>query len=105
LPAAFRITGIPPALNRLGLDRLRVHTFPGGDEEQGIRVGFIALILMSHIHRTMLEKKLYDRMTMKDLIRTMEILRTQVIDDRRILFPLTKKQREIYEAFGQPLPV
>jgi hypothetical protein len=35
----------------------------------------------------------------------MEKLRTQVIDDRRILFPLTKKQREIYEAFGLPLPV
>jgi hypothetical protein len=53
----------------------------------------------------MLEKRLYDRMTMKDLIRTMEKLRTQVIDSRRILFPLAKKQRGIYEAFGLPLPV
>lgn len=52
-----------------------------------------------------LDRRLYDRMTMKDLIRTMEKLRTQVIDDRRILFPLTKKQREIYEAFGLSLPV
>ncbi len=68
-------------------------------------MGFNALILMSHIHRPMLEKRLYDRMTMKDLIRTMEKLRTQVIDSRRILFPLAKKQRGIYEAFGLPLPV
>jgi len=42
---------------------------------------------------------------MKDLTRTMEKLRAQVIDDRRIQFTLTKKQREIYEAFGLPLPV
>ena len=87
----------------LGLDRLRVHSQEA--MESKVFVGFIALILMSHMHRIMFERKLYDRMTMKDLIRTMEKLRTQVINDRRILFPLTKKQREIYEAFGLPLPV
>jgi hypothetical protein len=32
-------------------------------------------------------------------IRTLEKLRTQVIDDRRILFPLTRKQKDIYRAF------
>jgi len=53
----------------------------------------------------MLENDLYKAMTMKDLIKTMEKLRTQVIDDRRILFPLTKRQREIYKAFDVPLPV
>ena len=87
----------------LGLDRLRVHSQEA--MESKVFVGFIALILMSHIHRTMLENRLYDRMTMKDLIRTMEKLSTQVIDDRRVLFPLTKKQRDIYEAFGLSLPV
>jgi hypothetical protein len=53
----------------------------------------------------MLEHKLYKTMTMKELIRTMEKLRTQVIDDRRILFPMTKRQREIYQAFGVAPPV
>ena len=72
--------------------------------ESKVFLGFIALILMSHIHKTMLENSLYDTMTMKDLIRTMEKPGTQVIDDRKILFPLAKKQREIYEAFGLPLP-
>jgi len=28
-----------------------------------------------------------------------------VIDDRRILFPLTKRQKEIYKAFAVPMPV
>ncbi len=32
-------------------------------------------------------------------IRTLEKLRTQVIDDRRNLFPLTRKQKDIYRAF------
>jgi len=35
--------------------------------------------------------KLYKTMTMKELIRTMEKLRTQVIDGRRSLFPMTKR--------------
>jgi len=87
----------------LGLGRLRVHSQQA--MESKVFVGFIALILCSHIHRTMLENKLYRTMTMKDLIKTMEKLRTQVIDGRRILFPLTKRQKEIYKAFAVPIPV
>lgn len=87
----------------LGLGRLRVHSQQA--MESKVFVGFIALILSSHIHRTMLEKDLYRAMTMKDLIRTMEKLRTQVIDGRRILFPLTKRQKEIYKTFAVLPPV
>ena len=87
----------------LGLDRLRVHSQQA--MESKVFIGFIALILSSHIHRVMLEQKLYKTITMKELIRTMEKLRTQVIDGRRILFPITKRQREIYQAFGVAPPV
>ena len=89
--------------HNLGLGRLRVHSQQ--TMESKVFVGFIALILCSHIHRIMLEKNLYKTMTMKDLIKTMEKLRTQVIDGRRILFPLTKRQKEIYKAFAVPMPV
>lgn len=89
--------------HNLGLGRLRVHSQQA--MESKVFVGFVALILCSHIHRNMLEKNLYKTMTMKDLIKTMEKLRTQVIDGRRILFPLTKRQKEIYKAFGVPVPV
>ena len=44
----------------------------------------------------MLEMDLYKTMTMKDLIKTMEKLRTLMIDGRRILFPLTKREKDIY---------
>ncbi len=87
----------------LGLDRLRVHSQQA--MESKVFIGFIALIVSSHMHRVMLEEKLYKTMTMKELIRTMEKLRTQVIDGRRILFPMTKRQREIYQAFGVRPPV
>jgi hypothetical protein len=87
----------------LGLDRLRVHSQQA--MESKVFIGFIALILSSHIHHVMLEQKLYKTMTMKELIRVMEKLRTQVIDGRRILFPVTKRQREIYQAFGVAPPV
>ena len=84
-------------------DQARVHSQQA--MESKVFIGFIALILSSHIHRVMLEQKLYKTMTMKELIRTMEKLRTQVIDGRRILFPMTKRQREIYQAFGVAPPV
>ena len=104
--------------HNLGLGRLRVHSqqamesklasnegAPRVSTESKVFVGFVGLILCSHIHRIMLEKNLYKTMTMKDLIKTMEKLRTQVIDGRRILFPLTKRQKEIYKAFAVPMPV
>ena len=89
--------------HNLGLGRLRVHSQQA--MESKVFVGFIALILCSHIHRIMLENDLYKTMTMKDLIKTMEKLRTQVSDGRRILFPQTKRQKEIYKMFAVPMPV
>ena len=87
----------------LGLDRLRVHSQQA--MESKMFIGFIALIMLSHIHRVMLKKDLYKTMTMKGLMRTMEKQRTQVIDGRRILFPLSKKQKEIYNALDVSIPV
>ena len=87
----------------LGLNRLRVHSQEA--MESKVFIGFLALILSSHVHRVMMETNLYRTMTIKSLIRTLEKLRTQIIDRRRILFPLTKRQKEIYAAFGVPAPV
>ena len=73
--------------------------------ESKVFIGFLALILSSHVHRVMMETNLYRTMTITSLIRTLEKQRTQIIDRRRILFPLTKRQKEIYAAFGVPAPV
>ena len=83
--------------NSLGLKRLRVHSQQAMNSK--VFVTFIALILSSHIHKVMLDNDLYKSMTMKDLLQTMEKLKVQLINDDRILFPLSKKQKDIYKFF------
>ena len=87
----------------LGLDRLRVHSQEA--TESKVFIGFLALILSSHVHRVMSDTDLYPFMTIKDLIRTMEKLRTQTVVSRRILFPLTERQKQIYVTSGISPPV
>jgi len=84
--------------NSLDLGRLRVHS--DSAMQSKIFICFIALVLLSHIHNVMADKGLYKSYTLRQLLRTLAKLRVQVIDDTRIEFPLTKKQRDIYTAFG-----
>ena len=48
---------------------------------------------------------MYGKMTMKQLLRTLAKHRVQIINGERIVYPVTKIQREIYEAFGVNLPM
>jgi transposase len=84
--------------NCLDLARLRVHS--DNAMQNKVFIGFIALIFTAHIHKIMLEHNLYRTMTMKKLIKTLESLRVQCIKGNRILFPLTKTQKTIFNAFG-----
>ena len=87
----------------LDLGRLRVHS---QDRMQNkVFVGFIALILLSHINVVMMDNEMYGKMTMKKMIRTLAKHRIQIIGGERIIYPVTKTQREIYEAFGVCVPV
>jgi predicted phosphatase len=63
------------------------------------------LALLSAIHVAMADKKLYEKMTMKQLLRRISKHRVQKIGGERIIFPITKAQREIFEAFGLDVPV
>jgi transposase len=89
--------------NSLDLGRLRVHS--ENSMQNKVFVGFISLILLSAIHNTMADKKQYRKMTMKKLILTLSKLKLQIVKGVRVLFPVTKEQRGIYEAFGIPEPV
>lgn len=89
--------------NSLDLGRLRVH-----DElamQNKVFIGFISLILLTAVHNTMVDKGLYKKMTLKKLLLTLAKLKVQEIDDKRIIFPLTKEQKAIYKAFDVPEPV
>ena len=88
--------------NILGLDRLRVHC----DERvrNKMLIAFIALILLSRVHRVMKEKNLYKKMTINRLLLQLSKLKTVTIKGTKIIRPVTKAQKEIFSHFSIPLP-
>ena len=89
--------------NSLDMGRIRVHSETSMQNK--VFVGFIALILLSGIHNVMVDKKIYGKMTMKKLIMVLSRLKLQIVNGSRILFPVTKEQRFIYESFDICVPV
>jgi transposase len=68
-------------------------------------VAFIALILNSHIYRVMSENKLFRNYTCSQMLRQITQLQAFLdIDDKYYLKPITKKQKEIFEAFQIDIP-
>ena len=88
--------------NSIGLGRLRVHS--QNSMQNKVFIGFLSLIILSHIHKVMAEKDIYKDMTMKELLMTLRKLRVQYINGTRILFPVSKAQKHIFESFSIPLP-
>jgi transposase len=89
--------------NNLDLNRLRVHS---DTTMQGkVFIDFIALILLSRIHNVMLNAGLYKEMTKLELIRHMENLKVQYIKGERIVYPVSKIQKTILDAFGVKYPL
>jgi hypothetical protein len=84
--------------NAIDLNRIRVHSQESMQNK--IFIGFIALILLSHINKVMVQKKMYRNITMKDVLLTLKKLRVQKIAGENILFPVTMEQRSIYNAFS-----
>ena len=89
--------------NSLDIGRLRVHSQERMQNK--LFVGFIALILMSELHKTMTETGLYRSMTMKQMLRKLSKLRVQEISGNRVVYPATKEQKAILEAFGVDVPL
>ena len=88
--------------NMLGMSRLRVH-----DDERARNknmAAFIALVIVSHIHKIMKQNNMYRRMTMEKLLLTMAKIKIIVINGRHIMRPLTKEQKEILKIFSIPIP-
>ena len=87
---------------QLDLGRLRIHS--DNSMQNKVFICFIALIIRCRIHRVMMENGLYMKMTMARLILILEKLKVQYINGNRILFPVTKEQKGIYDAFGIAYP-
>lgn len=89
--------------NSIGLYRLRVHS--QNSMQNKLLVAFISLILLSHMNKVMLDKNLYKKMTMKEMLMILKKLRVQYVNGHRILFPLTKEQKTIFDAFSLKEPM
>lgn len=59
-------------------------------------VGFLASILMTELNKTMVENDLFKNYTMREALNVIAKVRMQDINDKRILYPVTKEQRLIY---------
>ena len=88
--------------NSIDLGRLRVHSDNAMQGKQFI--GFIASILMSEINRVMVLKNLFKKFTMHELLLILSKNRIQYFEDKRVLFPLTKDQKQIFDAFDIDFP-
>jgi hypothetical protein len=89
--------------NYIDLNRLRVHS--DNTMQNKNFIGFIALILIALIDKLMIDNELYNKYTMLELIKTLEQVEAIYIMGDRILYPLTADQKEIFSAFGIPLPM
>ncbi len=83
--------------NCLDLARLRVHS--DNAMQSKVFIGFIALIITAHIHKVMTENRMYDSYTLKKLIKALERLKVHYIKNDRIVSPLSKEQKLIFDAF------
>lgn len=82
----------------LDLERIRVHS--DNAMQNKLFVGFIALIIMAHIHKVMSEKDLYKSWSMKKMIKILERLKIHHIKTDKIISPLTRDHKRIFSAFG-----
>jgi transposase len=88
--------------NSIDLGRLRVHSQESMQNK--VFVGFISLILLSHINKVMSEKNMYRDMSLKEMLLILKKLRLQTIAGKQILFPVSAQQRGIFKAFSVPEP-
>ena len=88
--------------NMLGFHRLHIHS--DLRMKNKLFVGFIALTIISHIHKVMKEKDLYHTMTMEKLFLTLSKIKKTTINGSHIIRPLTREQREILFSFSIPFP-
>jgi hypothetical protein len=89
--------------SNLGLDRLRVHSDVRAENK--LFVAFVALILSCCVYNTLRAKDLFGEFTFERVFLTLAKLKSVCIGGQHVLCPLTRQQKDLFEAFDIPLPV
>lgn len=84
--------------NSLDLKRLRTHTDKNSLNK--LFIGFIALVIISYIHKIMSKNKLYNTYTLTELIQSLNKIKLLSRDNNSIITPISKKNKEILNLFG-----
>jgi hypothetical protein len=87
---------------QLDMRRLRIHC--DSTMRSKVFVSFLSLVLVSHINNVMIDNKLYDKYTLKEVIDILETLHLIKIKNNTILEPLTSEQKNIFEIFSVDKP-
>jgi transposase len=89
--------------NELDQKRIRVHSEVAMNGR--LFTAFISLILYSWIDKRMKEKKLYKYYTVDEVISEFKKIRiVKLGSNKTLLTEVTKKQRDLFKAFGIPIP-
>jgi transposase len=82
----------------------RLRLASGDIEENKLLIGFIATILISHIHKVMTDKGLYNKYSLFEVFKILEHIGGIYSKGKRMRYKLTDSQKEIFAAFDCPLP-
>ena len=91
--------------NGLDMKRLHIHT---SETAQGkVFVSFLSLIVRAYLLRKLKDYMRQNGLTLKKILLELDKIKTIQYpgsDEERLLNPLTKRQREIYELLEIPVP-
>jgi transposase len=83
---------------QLDMRRLRIHL--DSTMRSKIFISFLSLVLISFIHKTMMDNELYSKYTLKEVIDILESLHVIKIKNNVLLEPLSSEQKLIYDSFN-----
>jgi transposase len=88
---------------RLGLDRPR--SGQSSVCKSKYFIGFLSIIIISSIYKTMSENRLFSKYTIDEMLLILNTIRIIKIKDKNIISPLTAEQKTIYDYFKCPHPL
>ncbi|MDR3152874.1 MAG: transposase [Deltaproteobacteria bacterium] len=88
--------------NKTEQETIRCHTELCSENK--IFISFLSLIILSYIHKIMLDNNLYRQYTIKELFKILNGIKIIKTNKLNIVSPVTAKQKKIFDAFGCPYP-
>jgi transposase len=73
--------------------------------ESYVFIGFLSMIMISVIHKTMKEHGIYKNRTMDEFLDELSAIKALILDQKYIIDPLTKLTKQYFDYFNCPYPV